>query len=213
MPKYNKSNKRYTLPIMMYGEKPNDPLLYSYMNFPNPTILENSGLGTTIVPYVDGTALDKDGLYGPKTEEQYKFYGQLYNEETGKSLNRQFGGYSGNTNQYITENQQKPLYIGIPPEPQFLYKNPNNNNNSKYYQPFYPGTNDNRTYKYKSGGVVNNLETMLYKSGGWIQKATDSIKRRGTKGKCTPITKPGCTGRAKALALTFKKIARNRKNN
>ena len=51
-----------------------------------------------------------------------------------------------------------------------------------------------------------------YKKGGWIQKATASIKRRGTKGKCTPITKPGCTGRAKALAKTFKKMARERKS-
>ena len=53
------------------------------------------------------------------------------------------------------------------------------------------------------------------KKGGsdknWIQKATASIKKRGTKGKCTPITKPGCTGRAKALAKTFKKIAKRRK--
>jgi hypothetical protein len=49
------------------------------------------------------------------------------------------------------------------------------------------------------------------KGGRWIQKATASIKRRGTKGKCTPITKPGCTGRAKALAKTFKKMARKRK--
>jgi len=49
------------------------------------------------------------------------------------------------------------------------------------------------------------------KSGGWIKKAADSIKRRGTAGKCTPITKPGCTGRAKALAKTFKKIAKNKK--
>jgi hypothetical protein len=40
----------------------------------------------------------------------------------------------------------------------------------------------------------------------WIQKVNKSIKNRGTKGKCTPITKPGCTGRAKALAKTFKKI-------
>jgi len=45
----------------------------------------------------------------------------------------------------------------------------------------------------------------------WIQKATASIKKRGTKGKCTPITKPGCTGRAKALAKTFKKMAKKRK--
>lgn len=50
------------------------------------------------------------------------------------------------------------------------------------------------------------------KSGGWIKSAAASIKRRGTEGKCTPITKPGCTGRAKALAKTFKKIARNRKH-
>ena len=42
----------------------------------------------------------------------------------------------------------------------------------------------------------------------WMQKASASIKRRGTKGKCTPITKKGCTGKALALAKTFKKIAR-----
>ena len=49
------------------------------------------------------------------------------------------------------------------------------------------------------------------KKGGWIQDATASIKKRGTKGKCTPITKKGCTGRAKALARTFKKMAKKRK--
>jgi hypothetical protein len=50
------------------------------------------------------------------------------------------------------------------------------------------------------------------KGGKWIQKASASIKRRGTEGKCTPITKPGCTGRAKALAKTFKAMAKRRKN-
>jgi len=53
------------------------------------------------------------------------------------------------------------------------------------------------------------------KKGGsdkkWMQKVNKSIKKRGTKGKCTPITKPGCTGRAKALAKTFKKIAAKNK--
>ena len=48
-------------------------------------------------------------------------------------------------------------------------------------------------------------------NGKWIQSVNRSIKKRGTKGKCTPITKPGCTGKAKALALTFKKMARKRK--
>jgi hypothetical protein len=45
----------------------------------------------------------------------------------------------------------------------------------------------------------------------WIQSATASIKRRGTEGKCTPITKPGCTGKAKTLAKTFKAMAKARK--
>ena len=48
------------------------------------------------------------------------------------------------------------------------------------------------------------------KDGKWIQKATASIKRRKTEGKCTPITKKGCTGRAKDLAKTFKKMAKKR---
>jgi hypothetical protein len=62
----------------------------------------------------------------------------------------------------------------------------------------------------KEGGRIG-----LKKGGSdknWIQKATASIKKRGTKGKCTPITKPGCTGRAKALAKTFKKMAKKRKS-
>ena len=79
----------------------------------------------------------------------------------------------------------------------------------------------------KSGGKVSRLDNMTInkkgqplatrvkmKKGGdgkWIQKVNASIKRRGTKGKCTPITKPGCTGRAKALAKTFKKMAAKRK--
>ena len=61
---------------------------------------------------------------------------------------------------------------------------------------------------YRHGGRIG------LKAGGngkWIQKATASIKKRGTEGKCTPITKPGCTGRAKALAKTFKKMAKKRK--
>jgi hypothetical protein len=59
-------------------------------------------------------------------------------------------------------------------------------------------------------------ERVGFKKGGkvkknWIQSVNRSIKKRGTKGKCTPITKKGCTGRAKALAKTFKKMARKRK--
>lgn len=67
------------------------------------------------------------------------------------------------------------------------------------------GVSDKRPKKkLKSGGSVA-------KDGKWMQKVSASIKRRGTEGKCTPITKPGCTGRAKALAKTFKKIAKSNK--
>ena len=45
----------------------------------------------------------------------------------------------------------------------------------------------------------------------WIQSVNASIKRRGTKGKCSPISKPGCSGKAKTLALTFKRMAAKRK--
>ena len=48
------------------------------------------------------------------------------------------------------------------------------------------------------------------KDSNWIQGAEADIKRRGTEGKCTPITKKSCTGRAKALAKTFKKMAKKR---
>ena len=75
---------------------------------------------------------------------------------------------------------------------------------------------------YRGGGVVKGGRGMGValrgggrveaKDGNWIQSVNKSIKKRGTKGKCTPITKPGCTGRAKALAKTFKKMARERKS-
>ena len=62
---------------------------------------------------------------------------------------------------------------------------------------------------FKAGGRIG------FKKGtdkNWIQDVNKSIKKRGTKGKCTPITKKGCTGRAKALAMTFKKMAKKRKS-
>lgn len=62
-----------------------------------------------------------------------------------------------------------------------------------------------KTIKQKNGGITK------AKDGMWMQKAAASIKKRGTAGKCTPITKPGCTGKARILAKTFKKIAKSNK--
>lgn len=64
--------------------------------------------------------------------------------------------------------------------------------------------------KAKSGATIEKA-----KDGKWIQKATASIKRRGTKGVCTgskfggPTCKPG--SKRYALAKTFKSIAKKKK--
>ena len=60
---------------------------------------------------------------------------------------------------------------------------------------------------FRAGGRVGLKEGS---KKNWMHDVNKSIKKRGTKGKCTPITKKGCTGRAKALAKTFKKIAKKR---
>lgn len=73
-------------------------------------------------------------------------------------------------------------------------------------QEFYNKYPDQQSFMMEYGGMVEE-----YKKGGWIQKATASIKKRGTEGKCTPMSKPGCTGRALALAKTFHKMAAKRK--
>ena len=74
----------------------------------------------------------------------------------------------------------------------------------------------------RDGYPMGGIPVQGFRSGGrvalkegskknWIQSVNKSIKKRGTKGKCTPITKKGCTGRAKALARTFKKMGKARK--
>lgn len=50
--------------------------------------------------------------------------------------------------------------------------------------------------------------TSMAKDGKWIQKAVNPKH----KGYCTPMTKKTCTPKRKALAMTFKKMARARKN-
>ena len=73
----------------------------------------------------------------------------------------------------------------------------------------------------RDGYPMGGIPIQGYRSGGrigfrkgtdknWIQDATASIKKRGTKGKCTPMTKKTCTPPRKALAMTFKKMAKKR---
>jgi hypothetical protein len=51
--------------------------------------------------------------------------------------------------------------------------------------------------KFKKGGSTDKK---------WIQKAINPAH----KGYCTPMTKPTCTPKRKALAKTLKKIAKNK---
>ena len=57
------------------------------------------------------------------------------------------------------------------------------------------------TTQYKKGGVV--------KDKNWIQDAVNPKH----KGFCTPMSKPTCTPKRKALARTFKAMAKARKGN
>ena len=82
--------------------------------------------------------------------------------------------------------------------------------------------NDNNTLdkiiktnrEYKKGGAKTSIAeapVLLMKKGGsadknWIQKAVNPKH----KGYCTPMSKPTCTPKRKALARTFKAMAKNR---
>jgi len=57
------------------------------------------------------------------------------------------------------------------------------------------------TTQYKKGGAV--------KDKNWIQDAVNPKH----KGFCTPMSKPTCTPKRKALARTFKAMAKARKGN
>lgn len=83
--------------------------------------------------------------------------------------------------------------------------------NSEMFSNLFKGLGGMNTGIMKKGGKVNK-----YKTGGWIQSVTKSIKKRGTAGVCTgsnfggPSCPPG--SRRYNLAVTFRKMARNRKH-
>ena len=96
---------------------------------------------------------------------------------------------------------QTSLTLQHSTSPRLGYRPPAGHNADGY-------TNGGDRINFRVGGRVGLKEGS---KKNWMQDVNKSIKRRGTKGKCTPITKKGCTGRAKALAKTFKKMGRARK--
>jgi len=83
-------------------------------------------------------------------------------------------------------------------------------NNPAAIAKFYEKFPTQEAFEQQYGGL-----SPTYKQGGWIQKATASIKKRGTEGVCTgsnfggPSCRPGT--RRYALAKTFRKMAKARK--
>lgn len=84
--------------------------------------------------------------------------------------------------------------------------------NNSQIQQMPTGTLNQNIPTFEFGGDITDEELNTFKSGGWIKKATDSIKRRGTKGVCTgskfgsSSCPPG--SRRYNLAKTFKKMAK-----
>lgn len=80
--------------------------------------------------------------------------------------------------------------------------------NKQYYKDTMNKLSKNKTYK-KGGSCMP-----MAKEGKWIQKATASIKRRGTEGVCTgaKFGSPSCPPGSKRynLAKTFKKMAKKK---
>jgi hypothetical protein len=139
--------------------------------------------------------------------------------KTGGRVGFKFGGISGlkgvvkrfqerkEKKRLSTEERKlRPTGLGAAEGGRIGFKH---GNGVEHGRPVYKGRPGKERVKKAEGGRIG-----LKKGGSdkkWMQKVSASIKKRGTKGKCTPITKPGCTGRAKALAKTFKKIAAKRK--
>ena len=147
----------------------------------------------TIKKAQSGVKLDKTSVKKPKVR------GTIKNEPT--------------YNRMLSSNTTKKDSIDYKKGYDFGKKQPKNNLQDLVESPTWSagnaeGATDKRPTKkisMKTGGTVK------AKDGKWMQKAAASIKRRGTAGKCTPITKKSCTGKAKTLALTFKKIAKSNK--
>jgi hypothetical protein len=72
--------------------------------------------------------------------------------------------------------------------------------------------NAKRELKKKVDDTAKKITSNVMKKGGstgdkkWIQKAINPKH----KGYCTPMTKPTCTPKRKALAVTLKKMAKNK---
>jgi hypothetical protein len=118
----------------------------------------------------------------------------------------------------------KPNYSNIKGSGWDLFKTPTSKDSSDYRKGFDKKVKGEglKQYPSPSGAEIRGYNEASERSkkpkaknGKWIQKATSSIKRRGTEGVCTgskfggPTCKPG--SKRYNLAQTFKKMSKAKK--
>jgi len=133
----------------------------------------------------------------PDTVRNQPEYRNIFGEKANLKTSKDTTDYKSGYNFGVEQKDNSPLYRGLSSNKAW-----NAGNEEGYYKK--PSGK-----KLKSGGTVKS------KDGKWIQSATASIKKRGTKGVCTgakfggPTCKPGT--RRYSLAKTFKSIAKKKK--
>ncbi|HMT01760.1 MAG TPA: hypothetical protein PKD00_00380, partial [Burkholderiales bacterium] len=144
--------------------------------------------------------LKTDGKYGPKTKAAYeKRKEEWINKYNGKPLDgdKTVATKSDNFTNAVNSGGEIIIIDGVEAVK----------------------TADNKII-YKDGSTQNFAPAKIskyggkYKTGGWIQKATKSIEKRGTEGKCSGSNfgGPGCPPGSKQynLAVTFRNMARKK---
>jgi len=114
-------------------------------------------------------------------------------QESTPTAKMQVGGsYKKGLDQVAAKYKPLPNHTGKPAKPKPL---PNNTGKKITTKDIYQGKNGAKLMK-KGGSTDKN----------WIQKAVNPAH----KGYCTPMSKPTCTPKRKALARTFKAMAKNK---
>jgi hypothetical protein len=108
-----------------------------------------------------------------------------------RNYKRKYVGYDDDSQKVKQVKTLKGIFKGVP---KVKLKSPSNPWN---YFPEYFRLPSVEITKLKKGGT---------KDKKWIQKAVNPKH----KGYCTPMSKPTCTPKRKALAMTFKKMAKKK---
>jgi hypothetical protein len=124
-----------------------------------------------------------------KPKKKKKIYKQVF-ISNDRNYKRKYVGYDDGSEKGKEVKTLKGIFKGVP---KVKLKSPSNPFDyfPEYFRP------SEEMAKLKKGGTKDNK---------WIQKAVNPKH----KGYCTPMSKPTCTPKRKALAMTFKKMAKKK---